>query len=99
MSTLSRRDFARFLAFSGTAALVPGAGAAQGFESFAALSREFGPLPRTPLEPDEAFWQSVRARFLIPRDIGFLPGARRPRRGGGAHAVTCLTWSRHALAR
>ncbi len=75
MSVLSRRDFARFLAFSGTAALVPGAGAAQGFDSFAALSRELGPLPRTPLEPDEAFWQSVRARFLIPRDVGFLNAA------------------------
>ena len=75
MSTLSRRDFTRFLALSGTAALVPGTGAAQGFESFAALSRELGPLPRTPLVPDEAFWQSVRARFLIPRDIAFLNAA------------------------
>ena len=75
MSTLSRRDFARFLGLSGTAALVPRAGAAQGFESFAALSRELGPLPRTPLEPDEAYWQSVRARFLIPRDRGFLNAA------------------------
>ena len=70
MSTLSRRDFARILGLSGTAALVPRAGASQGFESFAALSRELGPLPHTPLEPDEAFWQSVRARFLVPRELG-----------------------------
>jgi isopenicillin-N epimerase len=75
MSTLSRRDFTRLLALSGTAALVPSSGTAQGFESFAALSRELGPLPRTPLEPDEAFWQSVRARFLILRDVGFLNAA------------------------
>src|SRR5689334_17206128 len=75
MSTVSRRDFARFLALSGTAAIVPRAATADRFESFAALSRELGPLPRTPLEPDEKFWQSVRARFLIPRDVAFLNAA------------------------
>ena len=75
MSTVSRRDFTRFLALSGTAALVPRTATAHEFESFAAISRELGPLPRTPREPDEAYWQSVRARFLIPRDVGFLNAA------------------------
>jgi selenocysteine lyase/cysteine desulfurase len=75
MSTLSRRDFARFLALSGSAALLPARAFAQ--RDFAL--EEFGftttPLPRTPLEPDEKFWQEVRSRFLIPRDVAFLNSA------------------------
>lgn len=75
MSTVSRRDFTRFLALAGTASLVPRAANAEGFESFTALARELGPLPPTPREPDEAYWQAVRARFLIPRDLAFLNAA------------------------
>ena len=47
MSTLSRRDFTRFLALSGTAAMVPGAGAAKGFDSFCPV----GPWIETDVGP------------------------------------------------
>jgi selenocysteine lyase/cysteine desulfurase len=75
MPTLSRRDFTRLLALSGSATLLPARVFAQspvGFEEFG-FSNE--PLPRTPAEPDEKFWQDVRARFLVPRDVAFLNAA------------------------
>ena len=34
-----------------------------------------GPLPPTPRAPDEKFWQEVRARFLVPKDVGFFNAA------------------------
>jgi isopenicillin-N epimerase len=32
-------------------------------------------LPPAPAEPDEKYWQDVRARFLVPRDLNFLNAA------------------------
>jgi selenocysteine lyase/cysteine desulfurase len=74
MLDLSRRDFARLLAFTGSAALFPERALAA-----AAPLRELGltdaPLPPTPREPDEKFWHDVRSRFLLPRDLGFMNAA------------------------
>jgi isopenicillin-N epimerase len=63
--TVSRRDFARLLAVTGSAAFLP------------ELDGRFvsSPLPRTPAEPDEKFWKEVRARFLLPSDLAFLNAA------------------------
>lgn len=75
MTALSRRDFARFLALTSSAALIP----ERAFAERARTIEEWGltnaPLPPTPTEPDEKFWQEVRARFLIPPDLGFLNAA------------------------
>jgi isopenicillin-N epimerase len=63
--SISRRDFTRLVAVTGSAAFL----------------RELGgpfvssPLPRTPAEPDEKFWKEVRARFLLPSDLAFLNAA------------------------
>src|SRR5262245_56493827 len=65
MTAVSRRDFARFLALTGSAALWPD------FPKGLIQS----PLPRTPLEPDEQFWKEVRARFLMPPDLAFINAA------------------------
>ena len=74
MPSLSRRDFARFLAVSGSASLIPGHALSNPdfFERFGLTSE---PLPRTPLIPDEKYWRGVRARFLVPPDVGFLNAA------------------------
>ena len=74
MSTLSRRHFARLLALSGSAALLPGRafGATTSLED---LERALTPLPPTPAQPGEAFWRDVRAKFLVPRDLGFFNAA------------------------
>ena len=73
MSAFSRRDFARLLALSGTAAMLPGAlVAGRGLDDFDLDAR---PLPPTPAEPDEQFWRDVRARFLVPRNVNFLNAA------------------------
>src|SRR5438128_10783967 len=75
MSALSRRDFTRLLALSGSTALLPSRAAVP--ESW--LEEEFGvstaPLPPTPAEPDEKFWRDVRAKFLVPREIAFINAA------------------------
>jgi selenocysteine lyase/cysteine desulfurase len=65
---MDRRDFARLLALSGTAALLPGRGLAWADVTNA-------PLPQTPARPGEAFWQDVRRRFLIPKDVAFFNAA------------------------
>lgn len=74
MTALNRRDFARLLTFSGSAALLPGT-----FLNHSQLVRELGlvegPLPATPSEPDEKFWKEVRARFLMPPDLAFINAA------------------------
>lgn len=76
MTTLSRRHFARLLALSGSAALLPGRAFAGGAGiSLDDLGLALEPLPRTPAEPDESFWRQVRARFLVPRDVGFFNAA------------------------
>lgn len=65
MITVSRRDFTRFLALTGSAALWPD------------FPRGLihAPLPPTPAEPDEKFWLDVRARFLLPPDLAFVNAA------------------------
>src|SRR5688572_9079211 len=65
MGSVSRRDFARLLAISGSASLVT------------TLPERWisSALPVTPAEPDEKFWREVRARFLLPRDLIFLNAA------------------------
>ena len=62
---MRRRDFTRLLAFTGSAAML----------------REFprglieSPLPQTPAEPTEKFWQEVRSRFLMPKELAFINAA------------------------
>jgi selenocysteine lyase/cysteine desulfurase len=72
MTALSRRDFTRLLAVSGSATFLP---LARHGESLERLGFSTAPLPRTPAEPDEKFWREVRSRFLIPRDVAFLNAA------------------------
>ena len=73
MTSLSRRDFARFLALTGSATLLPSRSFAQtDLEEFGYSAK---PLPPTPREPDENYWRDVRARFLVPRDLAFLNAA------------------------
>ncbi len=65
MTAVSRRDFTRLLALTGSAAFLPGL-----------PMRLIGtPLPPTPTEPDEKFWKEVRARFLMPPDFAFVNAA------------------------
>lgn len=71
----SRRDFAKLLALSGTAALFPSPAAAGRDDGFKRWGLTRAPLPPTPAAPDEAFWREVRARFLVPRDLAFLNAA------------------------
>lgn len=70
MTTISRRRFARLLALSGSAAILPDVAFAA-----SALDLSSAPLPRPPAEPDEAYWRAVRAKFLVPRDVGFFNAA------------------------
>ncbi|HYV97879.1 MAG TPA: aminotransferase class V-fold PLP-dependent enzyme [Gemmatimonadaceae bacterium] len=72
MTTISRRDFAKLAGLSGTAAFFPKELFARREVSLGELGVSRAPLRRTPAEPDEKFWQDVRARFLIPRDVAFL---------------------------
>src|SRR5437660_1262851 len=75
MLDLSRRDFARLLALTGTAALLPERALAQTSAPLWELGLSNAPLPPTPAEPDERFWKEVRSRFLLPRDLGFINAA------------------------
>ncbi len=65
--SVSRRDFAQYLALSGSVMLWPDFPAAL-------ASAPKTPLPRTS-EPDEKFWQDVRARYLVPNDLAFINSA------------------------
>jgi isopenicillin-N epimerase len=62
---VNRREFTRLLALTGSAAML----------------REFPrglvetPLPPVPAEPTEKFWQEVRARFLMPKELAFVNAA------------------------
>jgi selenocysteine lyase/cysteine desulfurase len=60
---VSRRDFARLLALSGSVFLP---------ESVRAWP---APLQETPERPDEKFWRSVREQFLMPPELGVLNAA------------------------
>lgn len=73
MPPLTRRDFSRFLALSGTAALFPPAALRARGGDWDALTN--ARLPQTPAAPGETFWQEVRARFLVPADVAFLNAA------------------------
>ena len=75
MTVISRRRFAHLLALSGTAAMLPGVALANTAPRAAELDLASEPLPPTPLEPDEAYWRAVRAKFLVPRDVGFFNAA------------------------
>lgn len=67
---LTRREFANLFALSGTAALLPAR--AWALDDFDVTS---APLPPAPQAPDEAYWQGVRARYFVPRDVTFLNAA------------------------
>lgn len=62
---VSRREFTRFLALTGSAAML----------------REFprglveAPLPPLTGEPTEKFWSEVRSRFLMPKELAFVNAA------------------------
>ena len=60
---ISRRDFSRLLALSGSV-LLP--------EQLAAWP---APMAQTPERPDERFWTSVREQFLMPRDLAVMNAA------------------------
>ena len=62
---VSRREFTRLLALTGSAAMLR--------EFPAGLTQ--APLPPTPQEPTEKYWQDVRARFLLPKDLAFVNAA------------------------
>ena len=62
-SHVSRRDFAKFLAVSGSA-----------FLSSPSLAWP-APLQQTPERLDEKFWLSVREQFLMPPDLAVLNAA------------------------
>jgi hypothetical protein len=62
-SRVTRRDFARFLALSGSV-LLPHP-----------LLAWPPPLQQTPERPDETFWLSVRQQFLMPPGLGVLNAA------------------------
>lgn len=74
MANHSRRDFARLLALSGSAALFPRSAFGRG-DDLVDVGLTDAPLPQTPAAPDEAFWRQVRARFLVPPDVHFLNAA------------------------
>jgi isopenicillin-N epimerase len=65
MRNVSRRDFARLLAVTGSGAWLHAW--PKGLDGT--------PLPQTPAQPDEAYWKQVRARFLLPADLTFLNAA------------------------
>ena len=67
---LSRRQFTQLFAISGTAAILPSR--AWAVDDFEVTSE---PLPPRPLAPDEKYWQDVRSRYLLPRDVIFLNAA------------------------
>jgi len=75
MTAVSRRHFARLLALSGSAALLPELAFASTGSPRDELELALTPLRPTPAEPDEAFWREVRAKFLVPRDVGFFNAA------------------------
>jgi isopenicillin-N epimerase len=73
--TVTRRDFARLLALGSASTFVARDAFASGATSLEELGFTAAPLPRTPQAPDEKFWGDVRARFLVPKDVGFLNAA------------------------
>ena len=72
--SVSRREFARWLSLSSTAVLFPSTALA-GHDDLERFGLTASPLPQTPAVPGERFWQDVRARFLVPRDVAFFNAA------------------------
>jgi isopenicillin-N epimerase len=72
---MRRRDFARFLALSGSATLVPGRVLADESITDEELWRAATPLSPAPRQPGEPYWREVRSKFLVPREIGFFNAA------------------------
>ncbi len=60
---ISRRDFSRLLALSGSVLLPQ------------QLSAWPAPLAQTPAQPDERFWMSVREQFLMPPNLAVMNAA------------------------
>ena len=58
---LTRRSFARSLAFAGATAWATHA------EKGWAKAKS---LPSTPSSPDEKFWETVREQFFMPQELG-----------------------------
>src|SRR5256885_2310291 len=75
MTAVSRRDFARLLTLSGSAAFWPTSLPSLRGDLLRELGLTDAPLPRTPANPDEQFWKEVRARFLMPPDLAFINAA------------------------
>ena len=75
MTAVSRRDFARLLALSGSTAFWPNALPSARGDWLRDLGLTDAPLPKTPADPDERFWKEVRARFLMPPDLAFINAA------------------------
>lgn len=67
---LTRREFANLFAVSGTAALLP-----VRHWSVDDFDVTGAPLPPAPQAPDEKYWDGVRARYFVPRDVTFLNAA------------------------
>ena len=63
---MNRREFGRLVALTGSAALVRPS-VLEGLTS--------APLQAPPADTPESYWQDVRARFLVPRDVAFLNAA------------------------
>lgn len=73
--SVSRRDFARLLALSGSSALLPVHDLRAGTVDWEQLGLTSTPVGPAPQQPDERYWDGIRARFLIPRDVAFLNAA------------------------
>lgn len=67
--SVTRRDFARLLAVGGSAALLPGAVAAQ------AQAPPPLALPAGGPAAGEVFWNAVRAQFVMPADLAVMNAA------------------------
>ncbi len=68
---MTRRHFTRWLVAGGTAALLPTPARA----TTAAHRRALEPLPAPPAQATERFWEEIRARFLVPRELAPLNAA------------------------
>jgi isopenicillin-N epimerase len=75
MSPLNRRDFARLLTLSGSAAFLPVIPSRERERLIRELGLKEGPLAKAPAGPDEKYWKDVRSRFLLPADLAFINAA------------------------
>lgn len=73
--SVSRRDFARLLALGGSGALLPVRDLGAESVDWERLGFSTAPVRSAPQQPDERYWDGIRARFLVPRDVAFLNAA------------------------